>query len=254
MGVRRGKPLSFAVLACVVVAAAVALAVAGCGGSGSSSAERTKLAKEVSSQLEASDAPSDLTGCVSGESRGLPIAQLREVASAGSNPAPATKQLDVRLIVTCIKQGHGIGLMHVLITKAILSGPASTLPTAVKDCIVSKADATTPAQLVDVISAYAAQNQAAEQSRAIQLGEAIGARCVAVPGAIAAFRAAFIAPIRRELRTTSSAFRNCVMAKAEQLPAAQLERFAVDSPAAAARARAFGGNAARACIASGAKP
>ncbi|MDQ6804174.1 MAG: hypothetical protein M3065_04250 [Actinomycetota bacterium] len=253
MGVRGGKPRGSVALA-VVLAAVLAVAVAGCGGSSSSSTERTKLSQQVASQLRADNAPQDLSGCVGQQSLGLPTAQLRDLANAGSNPPQATKQLAFRLIATCIKQGKGIAVIHGLIAKAILSGPAKTLPPVFTNCIVAKANATTPAQLAQLISAYATQNLAVAQSRARQVGVALAARCITAPGVIGALRPVFLAPIRRGLRTTSVAFRNCVLAKAARLPATTLERFALDPSTAAARGQAFGVQAARACIAAGARP
>jgi hypothetical protein len=234
----------------VVAVVAAAVAVAGCGGSGSSSAERTKLAKEISSQLQASNAPPGLSGCVSRQSLALPTAQIRDLANPGSNPPPATKQLAARLIVKCIEQGQGIAAIHSLITKGILSAAGTTLPAPFTDCIVAKADALTPAQLTQLISAYATQNLAAAQSRARQVGVVLAKRCIATRGVIGALRPLFLAPIRSGLRTTSAAFRNCVLAKAAAIPATQLERFALDPNL----GEAFGVHAGRACIASGAKP
>jgi hypothetical protein len=245
-----GMPRGSAALALVV-----AVAVAGCGGSSSSNAERTKLGKEISSQLKASNAPTDLGSCVSRQSLGLPIAQLRTLANAGANPPQATKQLGFGLIATCIKQGHGIAAIHGLIATAFLSGPsARTLPPVLRNCIVAKANATSPAQLAQLISAYATQNVAVAQSRARQVGVTLARQCLASPGVIVALRPLFLAPIRRELGKTSAAFRNCVLAKAERIPATELEQFALNPSTAAVRGRAFGVRAARACIASGAKP
>jgi hypothetical protein len=249
MGVRRGKLRGSAALALVVVAT-----VAGCGGSGSSNAEKTKLAKEITSQLQASNAPADLSSCVGRQSLGLPIAQLRSLANAGANPPQATKQVAFGLIATCIKQGHGISTIHALIAKAILSGAARTLPAVFTNCIVAKANATTPAQLAQLISAYATQNLAVAQSRARQVGVQLAAQCITTPGVIGALRPLFLAPIRSGLRTTSAAFRNCVVAKAERLPATQLEQFALNPSTATARGEAFGARAAKECVASGAKP
>jgi hypothetical protein len=250
MGVRRGTRRGWAALALIVVVAAVA----GCGGSGSSQAEKTKLASDISSQLRASNAPQDLSGCVGKQSQGLPIAQLRDLAHAGANPAPATKQLAFRLIVTCIKQGQGISLIHGLIAKAFLNSSARTLPPVVKNCIVAKANATTPAQLARLISAYATQNAAVAQAQARQVGVGLASQCLASPGVIDALRPLFLAPIRRGLASTSAAFRNCVLGKAERISGKQLEQYARDPSGASGSARAFGVNAARACIASGAKP
>jgi hypothetical protein len=254
MGVRRGKPRGSRVLA-LAVTLAVAVAVAGCGGSGSSNAERTKLSKEISAQLRGSSAPPDLATCVTRQSLGLPTDQLRQVADAGPNAPPATRQLALRLVVTCIKQGRGIAAIHSLITTAFLSGPAAgSIPAVLRNCIVAKANATTPDQLAQLISAYVTQNVAVAQAQARQVGVTLAARCVAAPGVIGALRPLFLAPIRRGLRATSAAFRNCVLAKAERLPATTLEQYALNPSAASVRGRAFGENAARACIASGAKP
>ncbi|HWF35117.1 MAG TPA: hypothetical protein VG295_07085 [Solirubrobacteraceae bacterium] len=239
-----------AALAALVLTAVVA----GCGGAGSSSAERSKLANEISSQLRTGSAPPDLSSCVRQQSLGLPTPQLRAVAEAGSHPPPATKQLAFGLIATCIKQGHGIALIHGLITKGILSGLDPSQPAVFRNCIVAKANATTPAQLAQLISAYATQNLAVAQSRARQTGVALAAQCLAVPGVLRALRPVFLAPVRRDLRTTSAAFRSCVLAKAERIGAAQLERFVLNPATATARGEAFGARMARECIASGAKP
>jgi hypothetical protein len=242
------------VLLGLVAAVAVAVAVAGCGGSGASSAERAKLTQEISAQMKGSSSPADLSTCVVRQSQGLPIAQLRKVANGGANPPPATKQLALGLVVACMKQGHGIAAIHQLIVNAFLAGPVKTLPTVFKNCIVSKANATTPAQLAQLISAYANEDAKAAQSQAQHVGEGIAARCFGAPGVINAFRPLFLAPLRRELATTSAAFRNCVIAKTKLISAKELEQFALDPSAANARGEAFGANAAKACIASGAKP
>ncbi|HWF75506.1 MAG TPA: hypothetical protein VG186_19310 [Solirubrobacteraceae bacterium] len=230
------------------------MALAGCGGSGAPSADRAKLAREISSQLQAGNAPAGLGACVSKQSLGLPTDQLRALANSGTNPPAATRQLAFRLVGTCIRQGKGIAAIHALITRAILTGSVRTLPTVFTNCIVAKANATTPAQLAQLISAYATENLAAAQTRARQVGLGIAARCFAAPGVMGALRPLFLAPVRRYLKTTSAVFRNCVVAKFEHIPATQLEQLALNPSTASARGEALGVHAARACIASGAKP
>lgn len=239
----------------VVLAAvlAVAAALAGCGGSGAPapSAQRTKLVEQISSQLQAGNAPAGLTDCVTGQTRGLATSQLRAIANSGANPPPATQQLAARLIATCLRQGHGIALIHELIAKGILSASGS-LPTVYRNCIVTKANATTPAQLTQLITAYATQNPTAAESYARQVGRVLAGQCLADPRVLNTLRPYFLAPIRRSLQTTSAPFRNCVLAKAEHISAAELERFTLaTSPTAA---RAFGEQAATSCIDAGFRP
>jgi hypothetical protein len=249
MGARWGRERACAPLAILV---AVALGLAGCGGSGSSGAERTKLANEVSAQLKASNAPADVVACVSQQSRGLPLAQLRSVAAAGANPPPAVKQVAVRLVVNCVKQGNGIASLHALIVQGILRTASKSVPPALTQCIIAKANATTPSQLSQLISAYATQNVAGAQAYARQVGIQLGSQCAQSPGVLQALRVQFLAPIRSSMKSKhySAAFQTCVLKRSAQVTATQIEQFALNPPL----GYAFGKNAAQACIASGAKP
>jgi hypothetical protein len=239
---------------------AVAIFVAGCGSSSSSSsnnsAERAKLAGEVAAQLKSSTVPADLAACVSTQAQGLPIDELRSVAKSSANPGPATKKIAIGLVTTCIKQGKGISTLHQLIVQSIKSSASSTLPPAFTTCIIGKANQTTPAQLSALIADYANGNTATAQSQARQVGAGLAQQCLGDPSVVTALRSVFIAPIKKAFATSgySAAFKNCVLKKAEQFPAAKLKQAALNPAGANALGEAFGRNAAKACIASGAKP
>jgi hypothetical protein len=243
----------------VLLLLVAALVVVGCGSSSSSSsnsAERTKLVKEVQTQLQGSSVPSDLAGCVAQQAKGLPIDQLRAVASSAANPSGSTKKIAIGLVTTCIKQGKGISVLHQLIVQSIKANASSSLPPAFTSCIIAKANQTTPAQLSSLISQYANGSTAAAEAQAKQVGVDLAHQCLDDPGVITALRAVFIAPIKKAFAASSysAAFKNCVLKKAEQFPAAKLKQAALNPSGAQALGEAFGRNAAKACIASGARP
>jgi hypothetical protein len=248
MGIRRGKPWL-----AMVVAAAVLLV--GCGGSGSSSAERTKLEHKLSAHVETSGIGAALVPCVAQQAGKLPIGQLRAVANAGSSPPPATKQVAVGLITACIRSGQGLDTMHSLIVQSIETSTSPNVPDVLKQCLIQRANATTGDELSQLVSAYA-QNQAAAQAQAQLVGRGLARQCLADPSILNALRGLFISPIRSALAKSSysAAFKNCVLKKSEQFPAAKLREAALNPAGAQALGEAFGRNAARACIAAGAKP
>jgi hypothetical protein len=238
---------------------AAAIFIVGCGsssGSSGDSAERAKLAGEVATQLQGSSVPADLATCVSTQAKALPIDQLRSVAKSGSKPDPATKKIAIGLVTDCIKQGKGIATLHQLIVQSIKASASPTLPPAFTACIIAKANQTTPAQLSSLIADYANGNTTTAQSQARQVGVGLARQCLSDPGVIGALRAVFIAPIKKAFATSgySAAFKNCVLKKAEQFPAAKLQEAALNPSGANALGQAFGRDAAKACIASGAKP
>lgn len=246
----------------MLVAAALVLAasfvVAGCGGSGSSgsSAERAKLSSQVAAQLKGTGIPADLADCVSRQSKGLPLAQLRNVASAGSNPDPATKHVAIDLVTTCIRQGKGISALRALIVEGVNSSASASLPPSFTKCIVAKADAVSPSEISQLISAYANQNQATAVAQARQVGVGLARQCFRDPSVLLSLRAVFIAPIKTAFaqRSYSAAFKSCVLKKAEQFPTSELEQASLHPGGSTQLGEAFGRNAARACIAAGAKP
>jgi hypothetical protein len=237
-----------------VVAAAIVLV--GCGGSGSQSAERTKLEHQLSAQTQKSNIPADLSPCVVQQAGKLPIDQLRAVAGAGANPPAATKRIAIGLVAACIRQGKGLSALHSLIVQSIQSSTSPNVPAVLKQCLIQRANATTGAELSQLVSAYVSQNQAAAQAQAQQVGRGLGRQCLADPSILGALRGLFITPIKSALQASSysAAFRNCVLKKSEAFPASKLRQAALNPAGAQASGEAFGRNAARACIASGAKP
>lgn len=239
--------------------AAALLALAGCGGSSSSSSsnsERTKLVSEIQDQLKGSSVPADLAACVGQQAQGLPTDQLRSVANAGANPDPATKKIAIGLVSKCISEGKGISVLHQLIVQSIKQNASPNLPPAFTSCIIAKANQTTPAQLSALVSAYANGNESTAETQAKQVGVGLAHQCLGDPSVINALRTVFIAPIKKAFASSSysAAFKNCVLKKAEQFPAAKLQQAALNPSGASALGEAFGRNAAKACIASGAKP
>jgi hypothetical protein len=130
------------------------------------------------------------------------------------------------------------------------------LPPVFTSCLVAKANATTPAQLSALISAYANQQATVAQTQARQLGAGLAAQCLDSPGVAGALRAAFVAPIRSSFKTSrySPAFQNCVLGKAQSVPIAQLRQMIANPAGAGAAGEAFGRQAATACVGQGAKP
>jgi hypothetical protein len=234
------------------------LVVVGCGSSssGGDSAERAKLVNAVESQMKGSSVPADLAACVGQQSKGLPIDQLRAVATAGANPPASTKKIALGLVTDCIKQGKGIAVLHQLIVQSIKQNASASLPPAFTSCIIAKANQTSPAQLSSLVAAYANGNATTAESQAKQVGVGLAHQCLSDPNVITALRGVFIAPIKKAFESSSysAAFKKCVLQKAEQFPAAKLQQAALNPSGASALGEAFGRDAAKACIASGAKP
>jgi hypothetical protein len=250
MEILRGKFL-------VATLAAAAVTLVGCGGSsGSSSAERTKLVNQLSSQLGSSSIPSDLSGCMTRQARSLPIDQLRTIVQAGANPPPATKKIGVDLVTTCVSQGSGLSALHAVIVNSIKSSVPSTVPPSFTQCVVAKANATTAGQLSQLISAYANEDQATASKQAEQVGVGLAHQCLNDPGVDNALRALLVQPIEQAFKTSkfSSAYKRCILSKARQFPLAKLKQAALHPSIAERIGEAFGRNAAKACIASGATP
>jgi hypothetical protein len=233
----------------------VAAVVAGCGGS-SSSAERTQLVNKLYSQLGSSSLPGPLGTCIVQKARGLPIGQLRAVANSGSNPSASVKQTGLSLVSECMQQGPGLTAMHQLIVQTFERAGGSTLPVAFRTCFEQKANATTASQLDQLLSVYASQGAAAAQSQSVALGRQLGLECLSQPAVVSGLRASFLAPLKASFQTAhySAAFKQCVLGRLEKVSGAQLEEFALNPSSAHSLGYQFGRNAAKACIASGAKP
>jgi hypothetical protein len=236
------------------VAVAAAIGISGCGGS--SSTDRTKYSKEITAQLKGSSLPADLGTCVGQRANTLPIDQEKALASGGSNASSATKKVAIGLVTDCIKQGKGLSVLHQLIVQSIKSSASSSLPPAFTQCVIAKANQTSASQLSQLISSYANENQATAQAQAKQVGVGLGRACLTDPSIVNALRGVFVAPIKQAFAGTkySAAFKNCVLKKAEHYPTAKLQQAALNPSGANAQGEAFGKAAAKACIASGAKP
>ncbi len=233
----------------------MAAVIAGCGGS-SSNSERTQLINKLNSQLGTSSLPPGLGTCIVQKARGLPIGQLRSVANSGSNPSASVKQVGLRLVSECMQQGPGLTAMHQLIVKTFEQAGGSNLPAAFRTCFEQKANATTAGQLDQLLSVYASQGSAAAQTQSIALGRQLGAECLSEPTVVSGLRASFLAPLKASFQTAhySAAFKKCVLGRLGKVSAAQLEQFALNPSSAHSLGYQFGRNAAKACIASGAKP
>jgi hypothetical protein len=239
----------------VGVLLAAAIALGGCGGS-NSSAERTKLTNSLSAQLKQSALPQDLTSCIAQEGSKLPTPQLRDVATTSSSPSPATRQIISTMLTTCIDQGKGESALRALFTQSVAGEMSHSLPAAYTTCVVSKAGAVPPSQLSKFIAAYITQGSAAATAMGHQLGVSLGEACLRTPGMAATIRAHFLAPIKNGLARShfSAAFKACFLNKAEHISTSRLTDLALHPVAANAIGAAFGRDAAKACIASGAKP
>jgi len=232
-----------------------ATALAGCGGS-SSNAERTQLVNKLNAQLGTSNLPGPLGTCIVRQARGLPIGQLRAVANSGSNPSSSVKQIGLHLVSECLQQGAGLTAMHQLIVQTFEQAGGSNLPVAFRTCFEQKANATTAAQLNQLLSVYASQGAAAAQTQSIALGRQLGGECLSQPDVVSGLRASFLAPLKASFQTAhySAAFKQCVLGRLEKVTAAQLAQFALNPSSAHSLGYQFGRDAAKACIASGAKP
>jgi hypothetical protein len=236
----------------VVLAAAV---LAGCGGS-SSNSERTQLVNRLNAQLGTSNLPRPLGTCIIQQARGLPIGQLRAVANSGSNPSASVKQIGLHLVSECMQQGAGLTAMHQLIVQTFEHAGGSNLPVAFRTCFEQKANATTASQLDQLLTVYASQGAAAAQSQSVALGRQLGTECLSQPNVVSGLRASFLAPLKASFQTAhySAAFKQCVLGRLEKVSASQLAQFALNPSSAHSLGYQFGRNAAKACIASGAKP
>lgn len=177
--------------------------------------------------------------------------------NAGSNPSLAAKRVVVRLYTTCLSQGKGVSALRARIVAGFVNTQAS-LPPSFTSCLTSKADATTPAQLSALLSAYAYQSRAAAQAQAQarQMGVSMALQCFDDPQVFRSFRAALLVPVRRGLQAShlSAAFQQCVLNKAAQIPVSLFKQAAINPAGAHSLGVALGQRAASACIASGAKP
>lgn len=246
----------FHALALAAALAALALAVAGCGSSGGSNSDRAALASKVGAEVGSSQNVPGLAGCIKKESLGLPIAQLRGLANANSNSPASVKATAYRLLANCIRQGVGVSALHELIAQSVLQNAPPTLPKAYTNCVITGANATTATQLASLIDAIAAGGLNAAHTQAEQLGVRLGVQCFKQPGVLSAIRAAFTASLEQGFKSAhySAAFKNCVLGKARKISANELEQFAVHPATANSLGYQFGRNAAKACVASGAKP
>lgn len=240
----------------MVLALVVAALLAACGGSGASSAERTRLANEVAGQLGTARVPRDLASCITQQSRRLPLASLRKLARAGSNPSPSTKQLGEHLFVACIEQGKGVAAIHEQIVQSMLQSLPSTTPRAFTSCLADKANAIKPGELASLVFAASRGQSSAVQAQGRRLGFAFAEQCFETPAMRPVLLGLVLAPLQRELDNGhySAAFKTCLVGKVRMIPSADLVHLALDPAGANASGVAFGRKAAEACIASGAKP
>lgn len=233
----------------------LALALAACGSS--SNGDRTKLSAQISSQLAASGVPADLASCVSQQAKGLPIDQLRSLANAGSNASGSVKQQAVHLVTTCVSQGKGLAGLHQQIVAGIVNRAATTnLPPVFTSCLEARANQTTPAQLSQLTALYASGNTTLGHAEAQKLGAQLAVQCLHQNDVLNALRGKFVAPFEASLSKSkfSAAFKGCLLTKAKTISTSKLEQMALHPTQAFALGQTFGRNAARACIASGAKP
>jgi len=239
----------------VTVIAAVALGAAGCGGSSSSSKERAQLLGRISSELNSSLAAPDLSNCVVAQLRKQPIAQLQQVANAGQNPSPATRRLVFGFAAGCVAQGHGSDAIHAAIVSSFQARASSSIPPVLSSCVLDKVKAIPDSQLANVVS-RAEVSQAAEEQSGSQLGVGLAHQGRQRPQVLGALRQRFISQVTVGLRSRSlsSAFQNCVVGKARQVSASEIEQIALDPSTAGARGQALGQAWAKECVASGVRP
>ena len=232
----------------------LAVLLTGCGGSGSSGAERTKLVNKLSAQTRS--LPSDLGQCVDSRARDLPISQLRDLANAGNNPSHATREAALRILNRCVQAGKGVSGFRSIIVSEVSSTVPKAVPASFKVCLEDRAKRISPDQLSQIVSAAVTGGATAARATGERLGRSLARRCLDQPGVLTGLRTVFLAPIEKFVRTShfSSAFRYCVLRKAEQISLAQLKQFALDQVAGRSVGVALGKRFARACIASGARP
>jgi hypothetical protein len=241
--------------ASVLVIAAVALGAAGCGGSSSSSKERAQLLDRISGQLNSSLTAPDLSNCVLAQLRKQSNTQLRQVANAGQNPDPATRRLVFGFAAGCVAQGNGSDAIHGAIVSSFQARASSSIPPVLSDCVLEKVKGIPDSELASVVR-QAEVSQAAEEQSGRQLGIGLAHQCLQQPQVLSALRQRFVTQVKVGLRSRSlsSAFQNCVVAKAQQVSASEIEQIALDPSTAGARGQALGQAWAKACVASGVRP
>jgi hypothetical protein len=188
--------------------------------------------------------------------RALPIAQLRDLANAGSNPSQATKQTALRILTRCVSSGKGVSAFRSAIVREVSSRVPAAVPASFKACLEAKANSVTSDQLSTLLSAFVTEGAATARAAGERLGRSLARQCLDQPGVLNALKTMFLTPIRHFVKTShySAAFRNCVLHKAERIPLAQLKKFALNPAGARSAGVAIGAGFARACIASGARP
>jgi hypothetical protein len=233
-----------------------AFALAGCGGSSSDNAQRTRLLNEISAQLGKQAVPADLATCIVKGAHALSTSQLKSMATLKEQDInPSIRRLTVGLMSTCVQHGAGAASLRTSIVNSFDASAPSSLPTAFKQCFLAKANAVSTTQLAGLISADA-QSSANETAKAEKLGHDLGAACVTQPSVIDALRVDFARSFQQSLAHAkySAAFKDCVMKKADAVPAATLTGFALDQATSQRVGYAFGQKAAKTCIAEGHHP
>jgi hypothetical protein len=235
--------------------ALLAVVLAGCGGS--SSDERTLLLHKLSAQLSHNSFYTpELTACVTQKARALPTAQLRNVVNAGATAPPGTIRVALRMVVSCVSEGHGTSALRAQISAAAGSGLGGDLPPEYLQCLAKGLGSVPNAQLAGLVNEFAA-DPTKGHADAQQLGVKYGLACLGQPAVLHAMLPKLIAPIKAgfQARHYSAAFTNCVIAKAERIAGPQVQQLALAQlRGQTAGAEALGRAWARACIASGARP
>ena len=239
----------------IAVAAVALIGATGCGGSASSSSEQSTLVAHAMGWL--SFLPSDLAACVKQEVARLPMAELRELGQTASAPSLAARQLEARLASTCVREGKGVTELRALAMLRL--GPAipKNLPPSFRSCIERKApQALTPDALAQLLSAYLIGGQAGLEARGQQLGRGLAAQCLHDPAALAGLREVVLGPLRRLTKKAgvASGLLKCVVRRAQQIPASQLEQLVRHPLHAPGLALGIARSLARDCVVSGLLP
>lgn len=237
----------------LLAAAAMAALVAACGSSASST-ERTHLTHKLTTQLRTAGVPSDLASCVTQQSRGLPLASVRELARGGAAPSGASKQ-GRQLFATCVTQGKGVSWLRAKLTQSVQQGNQLGISPAFTTCVDQKMNAIQPSELASLLFPASA-TQADAEARGKRFGIRLADQCLAEPALRPVLLGLFLAPTERGLKAAhySAAFKRCLIGKLRNIPSSELVKMAADPSAARSIGTQFGRNAAEACIASGAKP
>ena len=234
----------------------LAIVLAGCGGS--SGDERTQLLNKLSAQLNHSSAYSpDLAACVKQKAGALPIDQLKSVANSDLASGPTNVRIALRLVVSCVQEGHGASALRA----AINAGAAgvqvgSDLPPQYLQCVAQGLEGISNAQLGGLVNELAV-NPTKGREDARQIGVKYGLVCLGEPTVLRAMRAKLIAPIKAGFRSRhySAAFTRCVLGKAQRISATQVRQLATAVlHGNSAQDEALGRRWAQECIASGARP